>query len=333
LGISCFFPVAVYIEQLDLAISRIQFCIFAAIVNIFFACANPFEKYNLTYAQTLVMQLLPLEIVIGLVFFQHYFTVTLLLIAGSVFAVFVFRWIVRASFKAELEECDDGFKRRIERNVRKISGLFIAAVFSVVLVGGWPHFIQGNYIATPSVEASSSVEPTDGSLVKTFMPELAKLEEEAWGALDITEKIDILQILLNIETTYLVIEPMAITCEKINSEIAGEYSYIHKKMYIDVDCFDDPDLCIETICHEARHAYQHHVVNSLDWSDKEVQTGYFYRDARKWRDNFKNYISATVDEEGYYSQSIERDAREYATKALNDYKYYVNSYYGESSDA
>ena len=328
LAIPCIFPVNVYIQQLDITISSLWFSFFAGITNFIFAVTAPFEKLGLTYAQALIVQLIPLEIVIGLVFLQHYFAITFLLITCSAVAVIVHRFRAFAAAKKEFETYDQKFKRRIESNVRKVSLLIIALVMSVALCGGGVHYLKGNPVAMPSVAATNSVERTDGSLVKTHLNEIAKLKEDVWETLGTTEKLDVLQTVLNIETTFLAIEPLKITCEKLDDYTIGRYADGRNVIYINVNYLNSPEECIDTVCHEARHAYQYHVINSLDWDDEEVQNGFYFNDAREWRDNYNNYISGENDAEGYYTQSIEEDARNYASLALEEYQLYISFYYG-----
>ena len=80
---------------------------------------------------------------------------------------------------------------------------------------------------------------------------------------------------------------------------------------------------VNTILHECRHAYQHDCVDSLDWSDTEVQTGIYFSEVRNWRYEHANYVSASEDRDVYYNQWIEKDARHYAEEGVYVYQQYI----------
>ena len=68
--------------------------------------------------------------------------------------------------------------------------------------------------------------------------------------------------------------------------------------------WDSYDL-LETVSHELRHAYQHEAVNHpTDYMVSQETIDI-------WRDNFRNYIQADDDYEGYLAQAIEVDARDF----------------------
>ncbi|MBQ1598822.1 MAG: hypothetical protein II080_09315 [Lachnospiraceae bacterium] len=62
---------------------------------------------------------------------------------------------------------------------------------------------------------------------------------------------------------------------------------------------------LRTVGHELRHAYQHEAIsNPTDYMVSEETID-------KWEDNFENYISFDDDHEGYKSQPVEVDARNF----------------------
>ena len=76
---------------------------------------------------------------------------------------------------------------------------------------------------------------------------------------------------------------------------------------------------LDTICHECRHAYQHYVVDMLDWSQDSVNSHYYYRSAQQWKLELNDYRDGQLNYDTYYQQSIEADARAYAERSVYVY--------------
>ena len=83
-----------------------------------------------------------------------------------------------------------------------------------------------------------------------------------------------------------------------------------KRLYLNVKLITDVYLrfhALETIFHEGRHAYQNHVITNRKILGPR---------ARKWRRNYRGYITSGEDMTIYSFQPIERDAQRYAIKKL-----------------
>ena len=78
--------------------------------------------------------------------------------------------------------------------------------------------------------------------------------------------------------------------------------------------------CIFTLLHECRHAYQYHIISVLDWEDENVQTGYFFWEARIFKENWDSYVPYYRNFDAYKNQPIEKDASGYAESRISVYK-------------
>jgi hypothetical protein len=106
-----------------------------------------------------------------------------------------------------------------------------------------------------------------------------------------------------------------------NAGECGQYDPEHKAISMNPDRFEDPREAVDTLAHEGRHAYQHHVCdeNNLGTHPDHIEAG-------AWGDNIRNYVSPDKDFEGYWNQPIERDARDFGQRM-------TNGLYGEAPDA
>lgn len=141
-----------------------------------------------------------------------------------------------------------------------------------------------------------------------------------WGEMSLDERTDIINEYyikagenLGIETKGVIVEPMysdsGITTMGYNS---GD-GYIH----INEAVLEDPSMLgqvLDTATHEMRHQFQTDVLaNSNAFSDIPDPV------MDTWDYEFRNYISAEYDYEGYYNQAIECDARDFADNVLESY--------------
>ena len=152
---------------------------------------------------------------------------------------------------------------------------------------------------------------------------IALFEENVWQQLGDQEKIDALQVIADIETHHLRIEPVMVVAASLGGPILGAYDYNRRHVRIDLDKHTDMKgiNTINTILHECRHAYQFDCVDAADWTDSKVLDGIYFEELRQWLAEQRNPIDYADDAQGYYSMAIEQDAREYADEGCDDYYY------------
>ena len=151
------------------------------------------------------------------------------------------------------------------------------------------------------------------------------LEDGRWDGLSVQEKIDILQIVADIETGHLNIVPVTVVNYHLEGTVFGSYDHEQRQVQIDMDKHEGY-MSLEyvgTILHECRHAFQHDCVDSLDWNDPEILNGIYYAEARQWRYENEHYILSSQDRDAYYNQEIEKDARRYSEEGLPIYDQYI----------
>ncbi len=183
-------------------------------------------------------------------------------------------------------------------------------------------------VTPSSVTPSNDLVAEEGSLTLSQKETVEKLEETVWNTLSEKEKLNVLQVVLNIETTYLGIHPVVLCSdESMRGGYLGVYLSEEERIHINREYLRtaSPQECVQTICHEARHAYQQSVVDALDWDKAEVSNNRYFKEAAVWREEFSGYVSGFEDYENYYGQTVETDAREYASQATEVYFEFVKS--------
>lgn len=89
-----------------------------------------------------------------------------------------------------------------------------------------------------------------------------------------------------------------------------------KLLHLSINLLSKEELrfhALETIIHEGRHAYQHHVIS-------KKKLNFFNFKEKRWKRNYMGYVSSKEDSAIYSMQPIELDAQKYAIKMMNKFK-------------
>lgn len=164
---------------------------------------------------------------------------------------------------------------------------------------------------------------------------LSRLDNSEWFSLTFEEKLDVLQTIVNIECRYLGLphELNVVATDMERDTILGNYSDRSHTISVSVKSlmYDAPCEVVDTVCHEAYHAYQHCLVDMYNSCDDQYRDLKVYRRVKKYEVEFGDYITGTEDFCGYYEQACEEDAREYAASAVEDYYNKIHEYINESN--
>ena len=103
---------------------------------------------------------------------------------------------------------------------------------------------------------------------------LSRLNDSDWFSLSFEEKLDVLQAVANIECRYLGIshELNVVAKDMEQGTILGSYSDRTHTISVSVKSlmYDNPYELVDTICHEAYHAYQHCLVDMYNTCDEQI---------------------------------------------------------------
>ena len=173
-----------------------------------------------------------------------------------------------------------------------------------------------------SQAAAMNKENGSGNQNTVAETELAVLAD--WDTLSQAERERALRTVALHEMEELGIDGVAqlqVVTAKLDESTLGSYNDETKTVRINYEYLHDASLeeMLETVLHEMHHAYAHYVVQTLDFSSEEVQNGYYYKQAREWKENFENYRSASNGYYEYLHQPIEVAAREYASERAKVY--------------
>lgn len=185
----------------------------------------------------------------------------------------------------------------------------------------------GNLIFGSSIMKSRAGLPVKGNdseqMILDNMETISLLNEQAWSTLSLQEKLNVLQLVADIEQIELGL-PNALNVGAANLEenLMGYYLDNTYEIIVSIDMlqYGSSLNALDTICHEAYHSYQYRIVDAFMEADEGSKNLRLFTKAKLYMNELENYIDASKDIDGYSEQECEKDANMYSRIAL--YRYY-----------
>lgn len=152
--------------------------------------------------------------------------------------------------------------------------------------------------------------------------ELVKLHEDVWCKMTLQERLDLLQVVANLEQQYLGIpQSLEVRIKTLDCGVLGSYEDFSWRIYVDRALVEEGSSwqALVTIFHEAYHAYEHRMVDAYEKLGEEHRTLLAFREAKVYAQEFEEYIDSGDDVTGYYVQECEEDARNYSERRVLEY--------------
>lgn len=218
----------------------------------------------------------------------------------------------------------------IRRIIRALSGSrnIICTGLAVIMISIGINAIFGTSLVRPSV-APAKQSNIEEQTIANNMDTLLLLKEDTWKTLSVDEKLDVLQTVANIEQRYLGLpNELNVGASNLREGLAGCYSDSTHEITVSMDSLlnDSSKELVDTICHEAYHSFQHRTIDAYDEASDDMKDLYLYYDATIYKEEFSNYIDGKEDLCSYYTQTVERHARRYASSATDEYFERINEY-------
>lgn len=230
-------------------------------------------------------------------------------------------------------------KREILKSVQVLTtAVCIIAIVLSVPTGVMTNKLLSNQavdeseIITSSIEATNNADAKDNSLIKAHLKELMPIIDGTYNELSLAERLDIFQIIVNVECTYFGSSiPIPIKIKSISSENGTTYAYYNngkETIYLNESVFNDLDVedALYIVLHETYHVYQHEQKKLSESVPDELKNLSMLSSAKECKEGLDNYISSGEDYSEYKNQSIEQDADAYAYVTTAEYLKLIKQY-------
>ncbi len=157
--------------------------------------------------------------------------------------------------------------------------------------------------------------------------------KDNWEKASAKEKTSAMQVIANIECQYLGLpHELTLITRNLPENTLAAYDDRTHTINVNIAHYETshPLEILNSICHEAYHAYQYRLCEAYDSIDDEYKGLSSVRNAKYYKEEFSNYTDGNKDFSGYYSQHCENDARSYAKDALEEYEFHIKKHLEQS---
>lgn len=229
-------------------------------------------------------------------------------------------------------------KREILKSVQVLTtAVCIVAIVLSVPTGVITNKLLSNHvdkseIISSTIEATNNAETKDNSLIKAYLNELMPLIDGTYSELSLAERLDIFQIIVNIECTYFgssIAVPVKIKpIPTINGTTYAYYNNGEETIYLNESVFNDLDVedALYIVLHEVYHVYQHEQKKLYESVPDELKNLSTLSAAKECKEGLDKYIQSEEDYDGYKNQSIEQQADAYAYVTTREYLKLIKQY-------
>ena len=181
--------------------------------------------------------------------------------------------------------------------------------------------VTGVQLFRPGSEKAKNDVPSFAEYYESNADIFDKFEQHTWVTLSANEKLDVLQVLCNAEKAKLgVKDPINIKSKAFRSNLLGEFIPAENTILINAKHLEEDSSysILTTVTHECYHSYERSLVKLYNSADEDQKNLMAFDRAKCYKEEFANYKDG--ENEGYYWQAVEIDAREYSEKAADDYR-------------
>lgn len=315
-----------YIERFDLYINKYMFLLFYFLICIQISyCAHKNKELNKLSWGKAAYDYIIVELFFFALFAQHYVIVSILIIVATVaFSI----W-----FYCHIEKHCKCNRQKYHNRASAVVCLLLCFVLLVPSFIGIDKEYFSSSMTSDEWEEFVASFKTDygGKADKDLFNKYDTVIDELklWDKSSTDERITLLNKVVLIEKENLGIEAVDIVVinDKLDEYTCGYYSDEKKQICLSISQISGEGLQdnLRTVCHEVFHAYEHYVVETIDFDSEMVQNNYYFENAREWRDNINKYVPAIVDYDMYSAQPLEADARQYADDRVAAYMEKMNA--------
>jgi len=234
--------------------------------------------------------------------------------------------------------------RRIKKKERKSAGKILKnrlyncfcffqsalaiGMLVIILSLGLGGLFDNGILHVSDVKATVGTE-SEEQTIENNIETVKLLQQEEWEKLSTDEKMNVIQCVANIESRYLGL-PQELNVEGaiLGTNTLACYIEEMHMIQINIDHLETAPAheILNSVCHEARHGYQHCLVDVYNHTDETYRNLQLFHSAQSYAREFDDYVDGYADFYSYYAQDCEEDSRQYAEFAVYDYYEKIDFY-------
>lgn len=247
----------------------------------------------------------------------HYFKVaTILVILVALLPITFYGILIFGMRIKNIHKKNIILKRRFKTFAYGSRSLLAMCMAVMIVFMGVKTTLSGSLLKS-DVQATNVQSNDEEWTIANNIETLCKLQYSVWCDLSLAERMDVLQIICNIEANYLGTDfELNLSASPLEECVLGQFNENSHSITIDMELvkFGSSEEVLSTLLHECRHGYQYSCVSLLDDFKEEDKDLYIYREIAEYKYGFDNY-----DKIPYYTNPVEMDARQYSRESVEDY--------------
>lgn len=164
------------------------------------------------------------------------------------------------------------------------------------------------------------------------MEVICNIAPERWNQLDMQEKLNVCQAIVNCEARYYGIShELLVGTADLEGNTLASYCEQNHQIVIDVDYLNlgYSYALLESLIHECTHAYQYEQIDLYRKVDEESRNLLMFYEASVYLEEFSDYEDGNKDFASYYGQLAEINARKAGEDGAEEYIRRIDAYLNE----
>ena len=198
-----------------------------------------------------------------------------------------------------------------------VYAVFVSFLFVLLCEAGFRGFNHPMEEIRPS-----EIEISHEDYIGQYAPLLERLQKDRWKQLPLHERLSLIQLVCNIESSYNGMGRVTVTAVQLEDTMTGKQSSGTNQIFVNKEtCMqEDARQIITSVLHEWFHCYQDYILEGVDFETEAAQNARFFKALRTWKREKENYKDKdTYGYSAYYNQELEKSAREYAESEVRIY--------------
>lgn len=275
---------------------------------------------------TFVNVAMPFEIYTVITYFSEFrvLLIILMIISGGLGITYL---VILLKRKMPVRVKQNIVIRRRVRNGLLGARTIIATIMLVMMIPISTSLFLSDSIF-PNTEKAIVGSENDDCTIANNIETVRNIRQDVWEDLSVAEKMRTLQVIANIEARYLGLpHELNVRIESLDDGTIAHYVDSTHSLSLNINFFNrDATEIVESLCHEAYHAYQHRLVEVYVGLDNEHKKLLAFYDVEDYKNEFADYKNGDEDFWSYYYQKCEVSARSYARNAIAEYLDRIEDY-------
>ena len=221
-------------------------------------------------------------------------------------------------------------KRRIYRAIFGCKRILYFGMIAVLVSMGITPYL-GKTLVNASVEPASKRSVIECWTIEGNIETLAKLYDDTWKTLSVEQKLNVLQVVANIERTRLKIpNELNVGAADLTGNTLGYYLDGTHSIVIRTDVLLEKSSyeAVHIVCHEANHSLEYRLVDAYDEVDEDLKNLSIFDSALSYKEEFKDYSDLKKDYYTYATMDCEMDSEAHAVMAAEEIYRAIYQYLG-----